>query len=87
MVKRLRKFQETVSAIERIIDTETYLPRYRAAWCLLHHVLNRAFDFDVRVLHQAAFGHIAIEADQHVEAIAAKILGDASAWGATKIGG
>ena len=78
-LKRLRKFQETASAIERIIDTETYLPRYRAAWCLLHHVLNRAFDFDVRVLHQAAFGHIAIEADQRVEAIAAKILGDASA--------
>ena len=77
-VKRIAKFHRTAEALEKLISTETALPRLRAAWCLLQFVLNRALDFDVRILHQAAFGQLASEVDQRVEGIAARILGEVS---------
>ena len=42
-------------------------------------MLNRSLDFDARILHQAAIGQPAIELDQRVEAIAAKIMGEINA--------
>ena len=61
--------------------TETTLPRLRAAWCLLQCVLNRALDFNVRILHQAPIGQIAVEFDRRVEEIAARIFGERDSSG------
>ena len=80
-VKRIEKAKLFADAIDKLLVTETTLPRLRAAWCLLQSVLNRALDFDVRVLHPAAIGQIAIEFDRRVEETAARILGERDSSG------
>ena len=75
-LKRLDKARALAEAIVQLVTTETALPRLRAAWCLLQFVLNRALDFDARILHQAAFGQFAVEFDMRVEGIAISILGN-----------
>ena len=48
-LKHIEKAKDLADAIDKLIATETVLPRLRAAWCLLQFVLSRAVSFDVRM--------------------------------------
>lgn len=73
-LKRLSKAEERAKNICGMIATPLAIPARRAAWILLDKVLNKAMDYDARILHLEAFSKIATRLDEVVMRTALKVV-------------
>ena len=60
--------------IARMLRTPLSRPSRRAAWTLLDKVLNKAMDYDARIMHPETFSNIAERLDQLVRDTTVKIV-------------
>ena len=72
--KRLEGERILKKLISKLLRTSLTKPLFCSAWTLIEKVLNRALDFDARILHPIAFRAVAGELDRLVQEILLEIL-------------
>lgn len=64
--KRLRDAEALVESLVQFLSTPLSRPSHRAVWTLLDKILNKALDYDVRILHLEIISLCATRFDQAV---------------------
>ena len=73
-VKRLEEARILTHRICKMLQSSLSRPSFRSAWTLIDKVLNRALDYDARILHPLIFGPLADELDRLVYQCLLEIL-------------
>ena len=73
-LKRIAHAENLAATIAVLLRTPLSRPARRAAWTLLDKVLNRALDYDARILHPESFSNLATRLDRSVRDTAVKIV-------------
>ena len=73
-LKRIEKAVVLAETIIELLSTSISRPVCRATWTLIDKVLNRALDFDARILSPELFSFLAKRLDRAVKSTLVKIL-------------
>ena len=73
-LKRAEQTEKLAQTMQFMLRTPLAQPAHRAAWTLLDKVLNKALDYDARILHPESFSTIAGRLDRAVRATLLDLL-------------
>ena len=73
-LKRIVKAESLAATLVRMLSTPLSQPVRRSAWTFLDKVLNKALDYDARILHPESFSDIAARLDEVVRSTAIQIV-------------
>ena len=73
-IKRLDKAEKRAESIGALLSSALSRPSYRAAWTLIDKVLNKALDYDARILSPESFSDVALRLDHAVRKSLTKIV-------------
>ena len=73
-LQRIDQAEQLAKTIQTMLSSSLSRPAFRAAWTLIDKVLNKALDFDARILHPELFSTIAVRLDLAVRNTLFKIL-------------
>ena len=66
--------EKRARTLAAMLRTPLAQPSHRAAWTLLDKVLNRALDYDARILHPESFSNLAERLDDAVSSTACRLV-------------
>jgi hypothetical protein len=73
-LKRADRAENLAATIRKMLRTPLSQPVRRAAWTLLDKVLNKALDYDARILSPESFSNLAERLDNAVRDTAVKVI-------------
>ena len=73
-LKRTEQAEKLAQTMQLMLRTPLAQPAHRAAWTLLDKVLNKALDYDARILHPESFSTIAERLDRAVLQTSCKVV-------------
>ena len=73
-MKRLEAAEALASKLIRMIATPLSRASHRAIWTLIDKVLNKALDYDARILNPELFSSLAVRLDLVVREVLLKLI-------------